>query len=299
MLYLHVGLHKTGTTYLQECVFPKMNSINLMMNGRLRDEIMKPLVNGNFLISNEGLCGVPWGVYNDRFRCWNFDDRRAGYFDTFCMSMRKLQALFPNARLVLGIREHQRWVTSLYKQYLHEGGTKCFRDFFSAENGRGILRIVDVTFARRIELLCQLFKDMPIIYSLESIKTDIGSLVAQIGGMDEAAARGMLESPVRRNPGVGYYQGKLLRFLNRMDKALASKRLLRLTNPVFRRWKVTPRDICQYRLGKFPKREILMPEDIALRLEEVSFEDRACVKRLLGYAPLNGDTRQKRICSEE
>lgn len=109
---LHAGLHKTGSTYLQRHIFPKLPGVNFHGNFSL----------GNFLrfgpddfigvpfLSSEASLGFPYpltsGPNYERFMC--------------------LLDLFSITHVILVTRPFESWVRSLYFQLLKEGGTGSF-----------------------------------------------------------------------------------------------------------------------------------------------------------------------------
>jgi sulfotransferase family protein len=108
-IFIHVGLHKTGTTFLQKKVFPKMHDVNLITV--FNTEIIG---NKNFilcsmlsdikinLISDEALSCVPYspGITQNRYEIAS-----------------RLYRLFPNAKIIVTFREKSSWIKSVYKQY--------------------------------------------------------------------------------------------------------------------------------------------------------------------------------------
>lgn len=111
---LHVGLHKTGTTFLQQAIFPKLQNVNYIHIGGkpvlieefLSIEIQENMIN---LISGERLSGKPYIIPNDHQDRYRIADR--------------LKKLFPQAKIIVGVRNTEDWYRSLYKQYCKMRGT--------------------------------------------------------------------------------------------------------------------------------------------------------------------------------
>lgn len=109
-LVFHIGLPKTGTTFLQKNVFPYIQGItyfNCIDNPKAEDSIrlnpfflkFQPGVN---LISDERICGLgylnlPYGDMMNRIRT--------------------LHKVYPNADIIFITRDVPSLITSLYKQY--------------------------------------------------------------------------------------------------------------------------------------------------------------------------------------
>ncbi|MEF8847724.1 MAG: sulfotransferase domain-containing protein [Candidatus Thermoplasmatota archaeon] len=104
-IVIHVGLHRTGTTFLQREVFPKMKNINFLPNIKNKSFMIygKLSEDKTNVISDEHFSGHP-------FKPHRFEDR-------FTIS-RRLYNLYPNARIIVVFRNKKSWVRSLYNQYI-------------------------------------------------------------------------------------------------------------------------------------------------------------------------------------
>lgn len=131
-LYLHIGLHKTATTFLQKAVFPNIRDINFIEQERIyrilrrimiedsvifdqnktKKQISNYMTDGINLISAEGLSGNP---------CLQYINRSNVVY--------KLHNMFSDAKIIIGIRNQRDMIVSLYKQYVKIGGTKRISDF--------------------------------------------------------------------------------------------------------------------------------------------------------------------------
>lgn len=131
-LFLHIGFHKTATTFLQRAVFPHFGGVNYIKQEVIypvlrRIMVQDPLVfdyqkaqceilshckDGKNLISAEGLSGNPFLQYMNRL-----------------VILDKLKQMFPNTKIIVGIRCQKDIIVSLYKQYVKVGGTKRISDF--------------------------------------------------------------------------------------------------------------------------------------------------------------------------
>lgn len=134
-LYFHIGLTKTGTTFLQKELFPKLKGINyvkenepnlrrllikildkeslIFNSNECKKEVIKYLKpNQANLISNETLSGYPYIQYRDRVSILD-----------------KLHHMFPKAKIIVGIRSQPEMISSFYNQYVQMGGVKKPKDF--------------------------------------------------------------------------------------------------------------------------------------------------------------------------
>jgi len=110
---IHVGLQKTATKFLQKVVFPSIENINFLNKNEAIRIDMNLSVNKINLLSSEEFAGCPWDKnVNDRF-----------------LIADRLKKLFPNAKIILVVREKEAWLKSIYKNYVRKGGTHNFDEF--------------------------------------------------------------------------------------------------------------------------------------------------------------------------
>jgi len=130
---IHVGYHKTASTWLQVCVFPYLAGVrygdplfdHLVTNLATADDRtffaeafrsvlrqIDALAGGPLLLSNEGIRGTLWNVRDTGFR-----------------NAERLRGLMPRARIVLVVRRQDEMLRSVHAQYVNEGGTRPLREF--------------------------------------------------------------------------------------------------------------------------------------------------------------------------
>src|SRR5215217_1431938 len=150
---LHIGYHKTGTTWLQRQVFsnaeagfsfvarpPALRSAFVVVDPF---DFEPQIVRKNFepkiweaqekdlvpVLSFERLSGSPY----------------AGGYDSRPIADR-LAAAFPDARIMLVIREQTRMLVSTYKQYIRKGGAASFRQYITMPTGAGRMPVFRFEF---------------------------------------------------------------------------------------------------------------------------------------------------------
>lgn len=143
-IFVHMGLHKTGSSFLQRCFFPlyKKEAGYVEVRRYLR-EFRDYVINENDLdfdkeearrlflkglelsrsssssvtISEEMLCGNPYT---------NAMSRRS--------TVDRLSAIFPNIRFIVVFRSQESLVQSLYLQYVKGGGSCSWQTFLNDKN---------------------------------------------------------------------------------------------------------------------------------------------------------------------
>lgn len=150
-VYIHVGYHKTATTFLQKSIYPKLtHQITYLSRGdaqaylydirhkKLSDKAITDLRRGfesmmeaekPLLISYEGLSGNPMSTKK------KVKDNHA--------ILKDLRQIFPeesyNVHIIVGVRRQLDLLTSLYVQYIHQGGYKQAAAVFEEWEQLGVL----------------------------------------------------------------------------------------------------------------------------------------------------------------
>ena len=231
-VYIHIGMEKTGTTFLQHNLFPNLK-INLLKTFLDLSEARGS--NFPFLISNEGLCGP---VY-----------KKGGMFSNFSRSVLAIKDLFVSPNIILCFREPSDYLLSSYKQYLHEGGVLTFDRFFSLQQSALVNRS-DLFFSKYIQFLKSEFDPESLfVYNFDSFRMDplkvIDAIIAFLNHDDIEFDIALTRK--RANPSVPYHYESTLRFLNSMDQGLKRRTGLRMRLQLFGKL-LSPRTFCQYML---------------------------------------------------
>lgn len=114
-LTFHVGPHKTGSTTLQDYVFPKLSNVHFLKNpGLVSVGRVLSRQEGSVLVSSEDLSGVPFGK--------DYNKRRIAMYEF-------LASAFPGSAIMVVLRNPPDVVASLYHQYLKMGGSRFFDEF--------------------------------------------------------------------------------------------------------------------------------------------------------------------------
>lgn len=196
---LHIGYHKTGTASLQNFVFPNAGAgFSLVAGGK---RIRPAFVEVN-----------PFGFDPDAARAgFEPDIRKAesrnlvpvlsaerlsgnphfGGYDGKTIADR-LAAAFPDARVLVAIREQAGMLVSLYKQYLKRGGAVSFQQYVGAPPGADRaprFRFDFLEYHRLIGHYRNLFGDENVlVLPYELLRTLPGEFLGQIGGFLGAPA---------------------------------------------------------------------------------------------------------------
>lgn len=207
----HIGLMKTGTTFLQSQIFPHLNGVQFLKSSQSlfsRQLLSKEEI---FLISDEGMSGCP---YWSAQRCLSYPEQ-------FALSVSRLKEMLPRARVICCFREPAGFLQSAYKQYLHEGGTLPFDLFFRA-NGEGCVSKGDLMFTRFVDHLRRSFnEDDLFLYDVDDFQRSPGAVLEEMlafMGTSADVTRLLATARARSNPSVPLHLEGLLIRLNLMNQ---------------------------------------------------------------------------------
>lgn len=145
-IFFHVGLGKTGTTFLQERVFHKFVGINYIDTHKYYkvDRMIEVIENDrNILVSRE---------FDRQLRreCTRF----AG----------KYESVTP----VIVFRKHGSYIASQYRRFVKNGYSKPFSSFFNLDDS-GYFSLDDLSYSSQIDFLEKTFDNSPIVYVYEDL----------------------------------------------------------------------------------------------------------------------------------
>ena len=143
---IHIGMHKTGTTFLQKVVFPNLNNTFYAHNNEFFVPWKKQLYKkaDNMLLSYEGFSGFPWNKFKEK----------NSWLKSFHLNIDQIRKFFPNAIIIIFFRKQGDLLLSIYKQYLQEGGELSINEFYG--NGK-ILEKKDLSIKSRLNYIKDCF----------------------------------------------------------------------------------------------------------------------------------------------
>jgi len=217
---LHIGIQGTGTTFLQEEIFPKFPGVNLISkremealdilrspNISIEDrEKLRPYLKNDMinLISDENI----WWFHPDPWFQNKVHERRIKHID-------RIKEIFPDARIIFGIRDIDELVISSYNYYVMIGGTKRFKDF---QKEFQYYSRKDYRFDDYIEHLKELFGDENVyVYDYKEIKKGVNEYVK--GFCDFIGVEVPAFENRRRNMSHSLWQLKVARILNKFFRS--------------------------------------------------------------------------------
>lgn len=214
-IIIHVGFHKTGSTFIQDyfCKHPNVLFLKEEFSSLANGEGEIPLIeeeisSRTIFISNMRLTVNSWGLseYDRVFKVLSSTEIREHQLKI----AKDLKKLFPNAKILI-TREKNDLLKSLYSQYLLNGGTKTFKGFSLNQNH--INSFFDFKFVEQayVELFSQ---ENVTCMDYSNLKADAVSFLQQVCKLYHIP---FVEfEPVIINKSLSQCQKSKLRIQNRM-----------------------------------------------------------------------------------
>jgi hypothetical protein len=214
----------------------------------------------NIILSDEGFSGYPL---------------KGKYLAEFETNMQRLKVLYGDPKIILGIRNQQAWLPSIYKQHLQEKGFRDISAVFNSTN-TGLIKHDDLMLAPRIEILKNLFGEV-FIYSQEALQNKPTEFIEKLESF-LAIEKGNYNLSDKANKGnVGLKtirQINLLKKLNKLNRGFEKIHpKLSLYGKLYKKLKLTPRDICQNRIKSKDSPVFNLSDGLVQFIEKTYAED--------------------------
>ena len=157
-VFIHVGMGRAGSTFLQYRVFPKLRGLHYIQRIRFRKA--------------PGI--IARGKYRKYLVSGELDPRiMEKYLVNFSESL-------SHARPILVLRRHDEWIASQYRRYLKNGNPWTFREFFDIEKDEGFWKKQNLYYFPLIELLEKYFESRPLILLYNDLRKDPENFIRSI-----------------------------------------------------------------------------------------------------------------------
>lgn len=260
-LVVHIGLHKTGTTFLQEQIFPNIESYQLIRGwNSIREMVSVYDKSKTFLISDEGLSG---------------DFINGSYKNSYFNNISMIRELFVNPKIIVGFRRHDQFILSLYKQYLHQGGHENFENFFDLNNNC-LISPSEIYYTPRIEKLEEIFGEV-FVYTQETLSNrqpEFIKALSEFLQIEETEISKEINSK-KVNAGVrSNFQVETLKKLNRINYSVSSIPFIpSFCSKFFKKMGLTPRTLTQRFFKNIGQSKYKLEPDLKSEIQEIYRED--------------------------
>jgi len=264
---IHIGLHKTGTTFLQESVWPTISNATVIRGWDSHRTMIDKADKDILLISDESLCGNPWN---------------GTYFSDFKANMTRIKAIYNNPKIIFGVRKQSDLLLSLYKQYLAEKGIAPLHEFYKEDNS-GIVKNQDLKLKERIIILKSLFNNI-FIYSQETLRDASPNFYSSLSAFMDTDVH-VPKTDKKSNLGIRTVNhANILRRINRINaKTESLSKHLSLYNKLLRHAGLTPRHVTNRLIGKSKSSRLDLPKDLRTSVNQKFAADWEYCLSVLSY----------------
>ncbi|MCB4808009.1 hypothetical protein LG651_07065 [Tamlana sp. 62-3] len=192
-VFFHVGTAKTGTTFLQYRVFPKLKGLYYIQRTRYKKaiKIIQKGEHNRYLVSREL-------------------DRRV-----FEKEVERFAKAYPNTLAIIVFRRHDSYIASEYRRYVKNGFTGSFKDFFDVQNDSGFFKKEHMDYDRQIKILEKNFNKKPLVLVYNDLKNDSKAFIGGIANALEATVDLSTLDLSRKHKSYSEKQLKAMQFMGK------------------------------------------------------------------------------------
>lgn len=225
-LAIHIGYHKTATTWLQRQVFiPSMGFTSLLSQQEVDRLLIKPhdldfqaeparsaiqkmtqaVSYGSYpVISSENLSGHPF-----------FGGRQSAAI------AKRLQSVVPDAHIVITVRSQDTLLPSVYMQYLQRGGTLSHQDFFECSSGFGYpgFELEHFRYHRLISLYQRLFEKVHVMTYEQFSRSPVQAISNLTDALKHTPPAGVTPQIQRVSASLPQAMAPIIRRINHIRKS--------------------------------------------------------------------------------
>jgi len=201
---LHIGMQRTGTTFFQREVFPKLNIRYIspkFFKWRSLGTLIESysyIIREDTLISNENIYCDMWSKEDTRFE-----------------RLELLHKLFPHAKIIFGVRNKEALMKSWYKKSIGVGATWTYEEFLQQIN----LNVFD--YEPYIKRLRKVFNDV-YVYRFEDFKSTPDNVIEEMCQFIGVETPKIDKEAYKRKWNIGYTD-KQIRIARRLNKIFKTK----------------------------------------------------------------------------
>jgi hypothetical protein len=273
-LCFHIGLHKTGTTFLQRLVFPRLEEVTYL-TWRNLEYFLRLRNDRRYLVSCEGFSGKTFARLGER-----------------CAGLDRLGAMFPRAKVIVGFRRHGSLLASLYSQYLRYGGKGQFLDFIALSDSQqdALLSRADISFRGLLETIESSFGRPAFAFDMHHAFREpslfLQDLCSFVGCRPGRAGEAFGAPP--RNTGLLRRQAEWLRWCNQKFDVRFSDDGRQRPYAKLARYRIDPPTVCLTWLSFIPSGPLLSERERE-KIDAIYSEDWDFVHSYIGRRPWEGE----------
>jgi len=201
---VHVGLHKTGSTWLQQEVLPNLVDV-AYLPGRPARRWLAGIVSGAPVAPTFDPPRAPTVV-------WSSEELAGFLWDPIDpeVAAQRLASALPGASILLFTREPEAWRSSVYAQYVNEGGYRSTASFWAAVP----VACTGTEPERVIEAFQRSFAVVHVL-RYEDVRADAGAVAERVAALCGTTLRAPVSAQVH-NRSLSRPVRQVLRVWNRL-----------------------------------------------------------------------------------
>ncbi len=261
-IFLHIGYHKTGTTYLQKEVFSKLKTINYLGRPWREEELRNFFADYKYTndlqfnadeTANKFVQIVEKILEDNRFDSSlpvfiSHESLLTGaeWFGLEVASRaRRLKNTFPNAKLIISFRNQADFIESNYRNYVIHGGKLSFDSFLKNSFAGRYAMFPRLYYDQVFELYSDIFGSENIhVYLHEELRGDPEKTIRELFSFLQVSDQIPVSSS-SVNTGVGRFSTLVIRYMNYLLAEDFTEQYYRWTTN-----SITKRDLLRRRLIK-------------------------------------------------
>lgn len=196
-IFFHVGLGKTGSTYLQHKFFPNLKGIHYIRHTKYK----------------KALEIIGLGKHERYFVSREFDRQ-------FLDEITKFAAKYPETHPIMVLRRQDSWIASQYRRFTKNGRGLLFKEFVDLENNNGRWDISEMEFYPKIEQLEQYFTKKPLVLLYDELRNNPDSFFQKIAAYSKTTYNA---DAISLSPKHSSYSEKQLLVVRRRTRKLLEK----------------------------------------------------------------------------
>jgi len=158
-IYLHLGLHKTGTSFLQAQVFPKIEELDVKNKHKFIYDISTESNKSKILFTEEDY-SVSMPHKRHKFECTE--------------ALVNFKKIYPDAKIIVGFRNKEDWLRSCYSQYVFTFGGYLSFEKYLQKYEKDILN-----FEEYLQEIRRLWTEV-FVYQFEELKKNPDVLIKKL-----------------------------------------------------------------------------------------------------------------------
>ncbi|MDA3865349.1 MAG: hypothetical protein PF489_01215 [Salinivirgaceae bacterium] len=271
-IFFHVGLGKTGSTYLQHKFFPFLKGIHYIHHTKYKKalDIIGAKNHERYFVSRE------------------FDRQ-------FLDEIQKFAARYPDTHPIMVLRRQDKWIASQYRRLTKNGRGIYFNEFVNLENNNGRWDISEMEFYPKIKQLEKYFTKKPLVLLYDELRTNPTQFFDKIAhytqttyNADQISLRPKHKSYSEKQLlAVRYYTRKWLRHIDeqKLDSTQSGRRTRKIaTHLIMYIHKLLP-------AKKYAAKPLIKPTELEAIQKHFEADWEKCVKYIEENAPNAGNEK--------